>query len=760
MRALIAKLDQAPWLAAGLAVCLTVGGLALGRAPVGGDPEYLYRPIKSELGRALRSGALPFWSDRFGMGVPLVAESHAAAFYPPNWLLYGLLDVRTAYRWEMLVHYIALVAATYGYSRCLRISPWGAALAALSFTFCGFQAIHSVHEPLYTALPFLPLCLLLTDRYVATGRLGWLALLALSWGAQLTLGHFQIPMWTGGLVMVAGLWRLFVDRKPWVRGLGVVVGLAWGVAIAAVQLDLTRELWRLSGFGRSAEQLERFALPAAHWVQPALPSLFLAIPRGPIDDYWGGQLTNVGEAIFYVGTLPLILAGVGWFAPDRERRLTPWRWVVVMTWLLASLPHISSEAFRVVILAPGMGWFRAPARYTVLTSLGLAMLAGKGFDRLIPSVRFRWGIGLSIVFGAGAFVWGWIWCQRPDLRAGLGLGGLCWRFGLSAASWVLGLAAIAAWRRGKIGAWGPFTLAAIELALLYRAAPSRWEWRLPSPTQSPLLTRLASQPDVGLVFGELADMPVQAGISPAYPYLGITAPSPTYLLEHADKPPLENPQLDRWRRRFGVTHRIQLGEKVAPGRELAFSVRDPILDRLRDEIPGAPPEGRIWSVLSCPGAFPALRAVTRTHVTAEGGSLGWEELFVELSKADCQSEAWYVQGEEPREPAGPWGRAARVTAYDGRTAVVDHDGACDLIVRRPHYAGWTYRVDGGPARPVSRVDSGLQAARIDGSGTSRVTFMYEPTGLRRSGLVSAIAAILAAATAALAVRRRTLTSFQ
>jgi hypothetical protein len=38
--------------------------------------------------------------------------------------------------------------------------------------------------------------------------------------------------------------------------------------------------------------------------------------------------------------------------------------------------------------------------------------------------------------------------------------------------------------------------------------------------------------------------------------------------------------------------------------------------------------------------------------------------------------------------------------------------------------------------------------------------MYEPTGLRRSGLVSAIAAILAAATAALAVRRRTLTSFQ
>ncbi len=430
MKKLIALLVQRPWLAAALAVGLTVGGLALGRGPVGGDPEFMYRPIKSELVRALRSATLPFWSDRFGLGVPLVAESHAAAFYPPNWVLYGLLDVQTAYRWAMFAHYIALVAATYGYARCLGISDWGSALAALTFTLCGFQAIHSVHEPFYTALPFQPLCLLLTDRYVTTGRLGWLALLALGWGAQLTLGHFQIPLWTGGLVVATGIWRVVNGHKPWLRGMCVFGGLAWGVAIAAVQLGLTGEMWQISGFGRSPEQLERFALPASHWIQPALPSLFLAIKNGPIDAYWGNQLTTVGEAIFYVGTLPFILAGVGWCAPDRERRLTPWRWVVVASWLLASLPHLSVDLFKVVILVPGMGWFRAPARYTMLTSLGLALLAGRGFDRLIPKARFRWGMGLSILLGVGAFAWGWIWCQRPDLRAGLALDGLLLRFGL------------------------------------------------------------------------------------------------------------------------------------------------------------------------------------------------------------------------------------------------------------------------------------------------------------------------------------------
>ena len=57
-------------------------------------------------------------------------------------------------------------------------------------------------------MPYLPLCLLLADRYAATGRLAWLAGLAMAWGTQVTLGHFQIQMWTAGLVLLAGAWRV------------------------------------------------------------------------------------------------------------------------------------------------------------------------------------------------------------------------------------------------------------------------------------------------------------------------------------------------------------------------------------------------------------------------------------------------------------------------------------------------------------------------------------------------------------------------
>src|SRR5262245_45314990 len=100
-----------------------LGALLVGYEPVGGDPDRVYRPLKSELSRQLHAGRLPFWSDRFGLGVPLVAESSVAAFYPPNLLLYRVLDVSTAYRLSMWLHMVALVIGSYFYARSLNLVP-------------------------------------------------------------------------------------------------------------------------------------------------------------------------------------------------------------------------------------------------------------------------------------------------------------------------------------------------------------------------------------------------------------------------------------------------------------------------------------------------------------------------------------------------------------------------------------------------------------------------------------------------------------
>ena len=61
----------------------------------------------------------------------------------------------------------------------------------------------------------------------------------------------------------------------------LTAGLAWGAAIAWVQLRLTWELTRLAGFSRPPEFLSNYLFPPAHWAQWALPGLYLGRP--PID---------------------------------------------------------------------------------------------------------------------------------------------------------------------------------------------------------------------------------------------------------------------------------------------------------------------------------------------------------------------------------------------------------------------------------------------------------------------------------------------
>src|SRR5262249_26207984 len=152
---------------------------------------------------------------------------------------------------SMWLHYVALAAATYAYARCLGITPWGSALAAVSFTFCGFQAIHSSHEPFYCLMPYLPLALAISERYLASGRIVWLALLALCLRFQWSVGHFQIQTCTNVVVIVVGFWRAIGAGRPWRRVFGLIAGTAWGAALAAVQLGLS---WQ---FAQSVGQTQR-----------------------------------------------------------------------------------------------------------------------------------------------------------------------------------------------------------------------------------------------------------------------------------------------------------------------------------------------------------------------------------------------------------------------------------------------------------------------------------------------------------------------
>ena len=161
-------------------------------------------------------------------------------------------------------------------------------MTSLAFTLCGFQAIHSSHEPFYLLMPYLPLALMIAERFMSSGRIFWLPLLALSLGLQWTLGHFQLQTWTGILVLATGVWCAAFDHKAWWRAVGLLVATGWGVAIAAVQLGLS---WELAQFvaqtTRKRSELLYYSFPPAHWFELVLPRPlrelpFVRIPTGTV----------------------------------------------------------------------------------------------------------------------------------------------------------------------------------------------------------------------------------------------------------------------------------------------------------------------------------------------------------------------------------------------------------------------------------------------------------------------------------------------
>jgi len=714
-----------------------LGGLLIGFEPIGGDPDRLYRPLKQELARFLAEGRLPFWSDRLGLGLPLLAESHVAALYPLNWILYGLGDVGRAYRLSMWLHHLLLAGATYAYGRQLSLSGWGAAVAALALTFSGFQGIHSSHEPFYQALAYLPLALWLTERYVASGSRLTLLLLALAWGAQLTLGHFQLQFWTAGLVLILGSWRTLADRRPWSRPLGLLTALAWGGTMTLVQLTATWELAQVVGFtNRPFEELAFFSFPLAHWAELAIPFLHRGIPGGPDAPYWYSLGTSGYEAHFSIGTIPLILAFQGIGRPNR--RLTPWLAVGAIATSLAVLPTAWPEAYEAILRIPGLGWFRSPARYLVISSLGLSLFAGWGLTQLLERGT-DWGrLLLALVLLIAAVAWGAVWAYLPQNRAVLAGPRLAWVLGGAVVVWILALGLVATCGRGRLPPLVLLVAMAGELATLYYTSTTVWGWAIRLPTASPILDRLAREPEVGRVAGLVHNLPLRAGTIPVYPYTGFALPPPHPLLELATRREEAAAPLGRARlHRHGVTHGIWDGPVPESDLEILLEGPDPTLDRLVYKPPGSAPQAD-WKLVRYPSPFPQIRVATRMRVVAEP-----KILIAALGVDFDPRTVWYRDGDQPLEAAGAAATSARVISWDGSSAVVEHNGSCILVIGRTHYPGWRARIEGAQELPVHRAEGGIQSVLLQGSGTSRVTLQYQPGGLWYSAPIS-LAALLTA----------------
>jgi hypothetical protein len=242
---------------------------------------------------------------------------------------------------------------------------------------------HIHHENIVRTAAWLPVILACVERAVrAVGRerSRWLVASGTSLGFASVGLHPQILVADILALGAYGVLRGWAGQGS-VRGLALAVRVqgvvictaALGLSLAAVQLVPLAELARLSARAGSFPYTEVAgqSLTPHGLSQLVLPFVF----RDAELRQWG--LWTHWESYLYVGLAPLLLVLVA-LTGARRREVALWVILGAAGLLLALGQYAPFDVFALLRNTPGLGWLRAPGRFSLVVDLALAMLAAHG----------------------------------------------------------------------------------------------------------------------------------------------------------------------------------------------------------------------------------------------------------------------------------------------------------------------------------------------------------------------------------------------
>jgi hypothetical protein len=348
------------------------------------------------------AGRVPLWDPYRQAGMPMLAEPQIGVLYPLRALFLSPLSPSLELSLFILLHFPLAALFSYILARSLGLSQMAATLAGLVFGFGGFLMAQVSNVNIMTGAIWLPLALFAIIQ--TTRRRSWLA--ALLAGLPLTLqiltAHSQIIFYTLLTVAGYGLYRLAVDfltGAPPRRhnlcyalqtGFLVAAAIVTGLLLAAPQLLPSSELlqFTLRSQDRGLELLTENSLHPLMWFNLLLPGAF----GNNVIGFKGGDPFQ--EVFTYAGFLPLLLAVMGlwaWRRPDQPFFIL----LLVSAGVLALGGH--TPLYRYVIqFLPGFDLFRIPARWLMVVTLALAVLAGFGLDLLLEKGLSRRTLALLL----------------------------------------------------------------------------------------------------------------------------------------------------------------------------------------------------------------------------------------------------------------------------------------------------------------------------------------------------------------------------
>jgi len=353
-------------------------------------------------------GEVPLWNPYNNGGLPFIADTQAAVFYPPRLMtiaLSNMAGIGWTYRAlgiEMTFHVLFGTLAMYAFMRRLMMNQRGTRVGAfISAVVIGYGGYMTGYPPLQLALleaaVWLPVGLLGILEATRIPKMRWLWLifagfaLGLSWMA----GHPQTSFFA--TYVMTGFLAYRIIRGEGTRkfqtvilGIGLMGAVTFG--ITAVQfLPGIEYMSRTIRAGLSFEDKGN-GFPFYDVIQAFFPHVI---------SQWSP---------LYIGVIGLALAILGLLGRERDR----WFWLMALTLALGLSFGARSGLFHALFqFMPGLYFFRGQERAAFIIAHSSAILAGLGTVMLYQtSTQTDWRSARVVVGGV------WAACQTV---AGLAL---------------------------------------------------------------------------------------------------------------------------------------------------------------------------------------------------------------------------------------------------------------------------------------------------------------------------------------------------
>jgi hypothetical protein len=387
----------------------------------GGDMNSLYFPWFDVSAYWLKKGVFLLWDPYVYAGKSFMGEPQPGIFYPLNWV-FMLLPARSGginldgLQALLILDYLLAAYFFYLLARSLTLSPYGAALAGISFALGGYTAQLGGYVNAFSGFVWMPLVLLCFHKALTSvpwkRRCRW----TLASGSCLALtflpGHHVPAVHTALLLAGYAVFVVIRDwrgsaRKSWIGPL-VILGSVGIIAalITALQwlpsAEWARHVYRWVGEGDPVRLGDRIPYSRLQRAPNILPQDMLSL----VFPY-----LSTG-ANMYTGCVVVFLALLGiLFVRQREAQFFTF---AAIAYFFLSWGQFSALHGWVNTFLPGLWFAREVHYYLVLFQACIALLAGWGLDHLVAAYtgdrdagvgefvrRAGWGISVLVAGSAG-----------------------------------------------------------------------------------------------------------------------------------------------------------------------------------------------------------------------------------------------------------------------------------------------------------------------------------------------------------------------